>query len=154
MSELLKTTSEKSAESSEVSHLEVLTEIADDFDHDKAKALIEQDRPKTLEKQEAPESTLLMTLPENQEKELSPDDAANEYLSLLDELSQDFTNTHYAGGMTKDLGRKYSENPHYRWAGYAGTEVDANDKTMLRIASADTILANEIGWLSVMLSIG
>ena len=79
-----------------------------------------------------------------------------EYLSLLDELSKDFTNpyygderkgkSHYAGNITTDLGRKYSDNPHYRWKGYASTEAGETDTTMLRIASADSILASEIGW--------
>lgn len=88
--------------------------------------------------------------------ELSPKDAANEYLALLDELSQDFTNPyyseerkgqhHYANNITTELGRKYSSNPHYRWRGYASTEAGETDGTMLRIAGADSILASEIGW--------
>lgn len=93
---------------------------------------------------------------EQERKELTPAEAADEYLSLLDELSQGFTNPyysnerqgqhHYAPNITTDLGKKYSKNPHYRWQGYAGTEAGATDGTMLRIASADNILKNEILW--------
>lgn len=93
---------------------------------------------------------------EQERKEPTPEEAADEYLSLLDELSQGFTNPyysnerqgqhHYAPNITTDLGKKYSKNPHYRWQGYAGTEAGATDGTMLRIASADNILKNEILW--------
>lgn len=93
---------------------------------------------------------------EQERKEPTPEEAADEYLSLLDELSQGFTNPyysnerqgqhHYAPNITTDLGRKYSKNPHYRWQGYAGTEAGDTDGTMLRIASADNILKNEILW--------
>lgn len=88
------------------------------------------------------------------EEKLSPKDAANEYLALLDELSQDFTNSYYSGeggahhfakNITVDLADKYSDNPHYHIAGH-GTEAGGNDKTVFRIASADRILANEINW--------
>lgn len=104
---------------------------------------------------DAPKFTILTTF-EQERKEPTPEEAADEYLSLLDELSQDFTNPyysderqgqhHYAPNITTDLGRKYSKNPHYRWRGYAGTEAGDTDGTMLRIASADSILANEILW--------
>lgn len=93
---------------------------------------------------------------ERERKEPTPKEAADEYLSLLDELSQGFTNPyysnerqgqhHYAPNITTDLGKKYSKNPHYRWQGYAGTEAGATDGTMLRIASADNILKNKILW--------
>lgn len=93
---------------------------------------------------------------EQERKEPTPEEAADEYLSLLDELSQGFTNPyysnerqgqhHYAPNITTDLGKKYSKNPHYRWQGYAGTEAGDTDGTMLRIASADNILKNEILW--------
>lgn len=159
MSETLKTGGEKSAENIEkASHLEVLTEMSGKFDPNKAKSLAERDRPKSAEKSktESRGAEHLAVMSEKQEKELSPQDAANEYLSLLDELSQDFTNPfysearkgrqHIAAGIPKELGRKYSDNPHYRWRGYAGTEAGATDGTLIRMQSADAILAAEIGW--------
>lgn len=104
---------------------------------------------------DTPKFTGLATF-EQERKEPTPEEAADEYLSLLDELSQDFTypyynnerqgQHHYASNITTDLGKKYSKNPHYRWQGYAGTEAGDTDSTMLRIASADNILANEILW--------
>lgn len=155
MSETLKTGGEKSAENvGAASHLEVLTEMSGEFDPNKARSLAERDKQKTETRDR--NSEYLAAIPEKQEKELSPQDAANEYLSLLDELSQDFSNPYYsnerkgqhhkAANITTELGRKYSDNPHYRWSGYAGTEAGATDGTMLRIASADNIIANEIGW--------
>ncbi len=161
MSEALKIGGEKSAENTgAASHLEVLTEMSDKFDPNKAKSLAERDKPKDAEKPKTETkdrgSEYLAVMPEKQEKELSPQDAANEYLSLLDELSQDFSNpyygeerkgrAHYAGNITTELGLKYSDNPHYRWRGYASTEAGETDGTMFRIASADSIIANEIGW--------
>lgn len=161
MSETLKTGGEKSAEIAGASHLEVLTEMSGKFDPEKARSLAEQDKPKRAEKPDNEASverkaSHLAVMPEKKEKELSPEDAANEYLALLDELSQDFSNPYYseerkgrhhcAGNITTELGRKYSDNPHYRWRGYASTEAGETDGTMLRIASADNILANEIGW--------
>lgn len=140
MSELLKNNSENSTNNNETSGLEVLTEMQDKFDPDAAKKLAGQDKPESTESLE----------------KLSPREAANEYLQLLDELSKDFTYPYYsderqgqhhcAPNITTELGRKYSDNPHYRWRGYASTEAGATDGTMLRIASADFILANEIGW--------
>ena len=161
MPETLKTGGEKSVEGTGASHLEVLTEMSGKFDPDKARSLAEQDKPKRAEKfdDEAGierKASHLVVMPEKKEKELSPKDAANEYLALLDELSQDFSNPyyseerkgqhHYAGNITTELGRKYSDNPHYRWRGYASTEAGETDGTMLRIASADNILVNEVGW--------
>lgn len=161
MSETLKTGDEKSAENAgAASHLEVLTEMSGEFDPNKAKSLAERDKPKGAEKPKAEtrdgDSEYSAVMPEKQEKELSPRDAAIEYLSLLDELSQDFTypyyseerkgQHHYASNITTELGLKYSDNPHYRWLGYASTEAGVTDGTMLRIASADYIIANEIGW--------
>jgi len=164
MSETLKAGGEKSAESIEkASHLEVLTEMSDKFDPDKARSLVEQDKPKSAEKPktESKGAEYLAVMPEKQEKELSPEDAANEYLLLLDELSQDFSNPFYKNGaehggrqhtanhIVRDLGRKYSDNPHYRHRGYIGTEADDEngiDYTVERMGVADAILANEIGW--------
>ena len=162
MSEALKSGGEKSAGNmGSASHLEVLTEMSDKFNPDKARRLAEQDKPKATEKSAGnigveDKASHLAVIPEKQEKELSPQDAANEYLSLLDELSKDFSNPyygeerkgsrHYDNNITTELGRKYSDNPHYRWRGYASTEAGETDGTMLRIASADNILANEIGW--------
>ena len=164
--EKLETNRGKSAESIDTSHLEVLVEMSDEFDPVQAKESAEQEKSKNAEKPNPKHakavsearSEVLATLPEKQEKELSPQDAANEYLSLLDELSQDFSNPyygdkrkegqghHYAHNITTELGQKYSDNPHYRQHGYTGTEAGATDGTMLRIANADAILANEIGW--------
>ena len=153
MSETLKVGGE-TTESPEVSSgLQSLEKEAGKFDPEKALRLQERDKPKKQERG----AQFLQVMPEKKkEVELSPQDAANEYLSLLDELSKDFSNPyyseerkgdhHYAGNITTDLGRKYSENPHYRWKGYASTEAGEKDGTMLRIASADNILANEIGW--------
>lgn len=155
------TSGEKSSENS--TNLEILTEMSGKFDPDKARTLVERDRQKEPEMPSAEAETEtdetvthLAVIAEQKEKVLSPEDAANEYLSLLDELSQDFLNpcysderkgqSHYANNITTDLGLKYSDNPHYRWRGYASTEAGATDGTMLRIASADCILANEIGW--------
>lgn len=155
MSETFKTGGEKSAENvGAASHLEVLTEMGGEFDPNKARSLAERDKQKTETRDR--NSEFLAVIPEKQEKELSPQDAANEYLSLLDELSQDFSNPYYSNerkgqhryvnNITTELGRKYSDNPHYRWRGYASTEAGETDGTMLRIASADNIIANEIGW--------
>lgn len=166
MSETLKTGGEKSTENVEAtSHPEVLTELRGKFDSNKAKSLAERDKPKSDEKPKTEtrdrDSEYLAAMPEKQEKELSPQDAANEYLSLLDELSQDFTYPFYKNGaehggrqhtanhIVRDLGRKYSDNPHYRHRGYIGTEAnDENnvDYTVERMGVADAILANEIGW--------
>lgn len=159
MSETIKTSGEKSAENVEVaSHLEVLTEMGGKFDPNKAESLAERDKPRSVEKPKTGDKSSghLAVMPEKREKELSPRDAANEYLSLLDELSQDFSNPyysderkgehHYANNITTELGREYSDNPHYRWQGHAGTEAGETDGTMLRIASADNIIANEIDW--------
>ena len=156
MSETLKTGGEKSAENVEAtSQFEVLSEMSGGFDPDKARRLAERDKQKTETRDRSSEH--LATIPEKQEEELSPQEAANEYLSLLDELSRDFTNPyysnerkgkhHYAGNsITRELGLRYSDNPHYRWSGYAGTEAGETDGTLLRIASADSIIASEIGW--------
>ena len=140
MSELLKNNSENFTNNNETSGLEALTEMQDKFDPNAAKKLAGQDKPESTESLE----------------KLSPREAANEYLQLLDELSKDFTYPYYsderqgqhhcAPNITTELGRKYSDNPHYRWRGYASTEAGATDGTMLRIASADFILANEINW--------
>ena len=161
MSETFKTGGEKPAENvGTASHLEVLTGMSGKFDPNKAKSLAERDKPESAKKPNTEtrdrSSEYLTVMPEKQEKELSPRDAANEYLSLLDELSKDFSNPyysnerkgqhHYASNITIELGRKYSDNPHYRWRGYASTEAGETDGTMLRIASADNIIANEIGW--------
>lgn len=112
---------------------------------------------------DAPKFTGLAAF-EQERKEPTPEEAADEYLSLLDELSQDFSNPyygterqgrhHYAPNITTDLGKKYSKNPHYRWRGYAGTEAGDTDGTMLRIASADNILANEILWRAEGVKVG
>ena len=155
MSETFKTGGEKSAKNAgAASHLEVLTEISGEFDPNKARSLAERDKQKTETGDR--NSEYLAVIPEKQEKELSPQDAANEYLSLLDELSQDFSHPyysderkgryHYAGGITRELGRKYSDNPHYRWSSHESTEAGETDGTMHRIASADAIIAAEIGW--------
>ncbi len=159
MSETLKTSGEKSAESTNTNHFEVLAEMSGKFDADKARQLAEQHKPKNTEKPKTEQmgAAYLAVMPEKQEKELSPQDAANEYLSLLDELSQDFTypfyqtngkgQQHIAGGKAKDLGRKYSDNPSYHWEGYIGTEAGgAGDRTLVRMHSADFLLAHEIGW--------
>ena len=149
MSEKLGTNKEYIKEAD--SGIESLAEEAGKFDPDKAMRLQELGKSEKKVKEER----FLQALPEKK-KELSPKDAADEYLSLLDELSKDFSNpyygderkgdSHYASNITTNLGRKYSENPHYRWKGYASTEAGEADGTMLRIASADNILANEIGW--------
>lgn len=160
MSENLKTIGENSAENTNETHLKVLTEMSGKFDANKARILTERDKPKQPEAPTAKtdidkKSTHLMALPEKKEKILTPEEAANEYLSLLDELSQDFTYSgyngrnegkfHYAGGIAADLGEKYSKNPHYHMRGHSGTEAGP-DGTMLRMASADQILKNEISW--------
>lgn len=155
MSETFKTGGEKSAENVEAtSQFEVLAEMSDGFDPDRARSLAERDKRETETRDRSSEH--LVAIPEKQEEELSPQEAANEYLSLLDELSQDFSNPyysnerkgqhHYANNITTELGLRYSDNPHYRWSGYASTEAGETDGTMLRIASADNIIANEIGW--------
>lgn len=166
MSEMLKA-GERATESLEVSYgLQSLEKEAGKFNPEEALRLREQDLPgerNWSEKREVQDFSkrqqgeqFLQVLPETQEVELSPQEAAEEYLSLLDDLSKDFSNPyysderkgdhHYAKNITTDLGRKYSKNPHYRWRGYASTEAGLKDGTMLRIASADNILANEIGW--------
>ena len=156
MSETLKVSGE-ATESPEVSSgFQSLEKEAGKFDPEKALRLREHDKPKKQEREEQGAEFLQVMPEKKKEVELSPQDAANEYLSLLDELSKDFSNPyyseerkgqpHYAGGITADLGKKYSKNPHYRMKGYDGTESGATDGTMLRIASADSILANEIGW--------
>ena len=155
MSETIKTGGEESAENIEAtSQFEVLTEMSGQFDPDKARRLAERDKQKTETRDRS--SEYLAAMPEKQEEELSPQEAANEYLSLLDELSRDFSNPyysnerkgqhHYANNITTELGLRYSDNPHYRWSGYASTEAGETDGTMLRIASADSIIASEIGW--------
>jgi len=155
MSETIKTGGEESAENVEAtSQFEVLTEMSGQFDPDKARRLAERDKQKTETRDRS--SEYLAAMPEKQEEELSPQEAANEYLSLLDELSRDFSNPyysnerkgqhHYANNITTELGLRYSDNPHYRWSGYASTEAGETDGTMLRIASADSIIASEIGW--------
>ena len=164
--EKLEANSGNSAEKMDTSHLEVLTEMSSEFDPVQAKEFAEQERSRNAEKPSPEHSKavgeakmkVLATLPEKQEKELSPQDAANEYLSLLDELSQDFSNPQYDGGMPTtwgnqpfvgEIGLKYSDDPHYRKRGYAGTEADATDRTMYRIGMADFILENEIKWRNV-----
>lgn len=168
MSETLKISGEKSAENTEASGLEVLTGMKNDFNPDRAKSRAETDGAKSAEKPstergrseavEKARAEVLATLPGEREKELSPEDAANEYLSLLDELSQDFSNPHYGNskmptstgvGFARELGRKYSDDPNYRWLGYAGTEADPDARTMFRIGMADFILQNEIGWREI-----
>ena len=156
MSETIKTGGEKSAENAEATgQFEVLAEMSGQFDPDEARRLAERDKRETETGDRSSEH--LVAIPEKQEEELSPQEAANEYLSLLDELSRDFTNPyysnerkgkhHYAGNsITRELGLRYSDNPHYRWSGYAGTEAGETDGTLLRIASADSIIASEIGW--------
>lgn len=155
MSETIKTGGEESAENVEAtSQFEVLTEMSGQFDPDRARSLAERDKRETETRDRSSEQ--LVAIPEKQEEELSPQEAANEYLSLLDELSRDFSNPyysnerkgqhHYANNITTELGLRYSDNPHYRWSGYASTEAGETDGTMLRIASADNIIANEIGW--------
>jgi hypothetical protein len=155
MSETIKTGGEKSAENAEATgQFEVLAEMSGQFDPDEARRLAERDKRETETRGRSSEH--LVAIPEKQEEELSPQEAANEYLSLLDELSQDFSNPyysderkgqhHYANNITTELGLRYSDNPHYRWSGYASTEAGETDGTMLRIASADNIIANEIGW--------
>ena len=167
MSETLKTGGEKPAENTEaMNRLEILTEMSDEFDPDKARDLIERDNSETVEQPEPEEEAarFLAVMPEKQEKELSPEDAANEYLALLDELSQNFSNPFYkngaehggdqhgAGGIVRDLGRKYSDNPHYRHLGYMGTEANGKDYidyTVERMTLADEILESEINWRTV-----
>ena len=155
MPETIKTGGEKSAKNAEATgQFEVLAEMSGQFDPDRARSLAERDKRETETRGRSSEH--LVAIPEKQEEELSPQEAANEYLSLLDELSQDFSNPyysderkgqhHYANNITTELGLRYSDNPHYRWSGYASTEAGETDGTMLRIASADNIIANEIGW--------
>lgn len=170
MSETIKSGGEKAAENAGAGHLEVLTEMSGKFDPNKARSLAERDRPKRAEKpKEVKGAEFLAVMPEKREKELSPQDAANEYLSLLDELSQEFTNPFYKNGaehggeqhtanhIVRDLGRKYSDNPHYRHRGYIGTEAngeDGVDYTVERMGVADAILANEIGWRTEGVTVG
>lgn len=148
-------------DSSEINQLNALSEMSGKFNADKAKTLIEEslnskeDHTNENKDTEIKGFEYLAVQPEKQE-ELTPRDAANEYLSILDDLSKDFSNPyyseqrsgqhHYAVNITTDLGRKYSDNPHYRWSGYVGTEAGEKDGTMLRIASADSLIASEIGW--------
>ena len=168
MSENLKTIGENSAENTNETHLKVLTEMSGKFDANKARALAEQDKSKQDEKPSDSanadkEITHLAVMAERKEKILTPEEAANEYLSLLDELSQDFTNPFYKNGaehggrqhtapsIVRDLGLKYSDNPHYRHRGYIGTEAngeDGLDYTVERMGVADNILSNEIHWRS------
>ena len=156
---------EGSGERQPSSPAESLSELAGGYDKEKAEQTIadkkrelglsEADKPK---ENRVVEAGLLVAKPEKQEKELSPQEAANEYLSLLDELSQDFTNPQYAKKglptsqfvfIPKELGLKYSDNPHYRWSGYAGTEAGADDRTIYRMGMADYILENEIKWRGI-----
>lgn len=144
---------EMTTESLEVSSgFQSLENEAGNFDPEEALRLREQARPKEQE----PKEQFLQVLPEEQaERELSPQEAAEEYLSLLDELSKEFSyprykdshkgQHHYAANITTNLGKKYSKNPHYHMCG-GGTESGPTDGTMFRIASADKILASEIGW--------
>lgn len=166
MSETLKTSGESSAENTGENYLKVLSEMSSKFDANKARTLAEQDKPKqsespTIKSDIDKKVTHLMALPEKKEKILTPEDAANEYLSLLDELSQDFSNPFYKNGtehggqqhtapsIVRDLGLKYSDNPHYRHHGYIGTEANSDDGvdyTVERMGVADFILTNEIRW--------
>ena len=115
--------------SSEINQLNALSEMSGKFNADKAKTLIEEslnskeDHTNENKDTEIKGFEYLAVQPEKQE-ELTPRDAANEYLSILDDLSKDFSNPyyseqrsgqhHYAVNITTDLGRKYSDNPHYR----------------------------------------
>lgn len=147
---------ERSTESTGTGHLEVLTEMADKFNPDEAKKLAEQNKPKNTEKTpDDAKFTYLAVMPEKQEKELSPQDAANEYLSLLDELSKDFVNPYYKDGsgqshhpnssLARELGKKYSNNPHYRSRGKNYSEAGV-DRTLYRMEAVDVILRAELGW--------
>ena len=165
MSEMLKSSGEKSTENKgSVTGFEALAEMNGKFDPNRAKSLVERDQPKSAEKTKVENKSAgyLIAVSEKQEKELSPADAANEYLSLMDELSQGFTNPYYKNGVEhrgeqhtanhilRDLGLKYSNNPHYRHFGYIGTEAnnkkDGIDYTLERMGVADAIIGYEIGW--------
>ncbi len=160
MSEILNTGSDESVEKVSASGAEALAEMSGDFDPDKARTLAAEDAPKAKEETSV-EATIDAGAPEKAETELTPESAAREYLSLLDELSQGFTNpfygeersgqTHHAPGMqmVRQLGSQFSDNPHYRSAGYDGTEAGANDGTIIRMGSADTIIENEIKWRAI-----
>lgn len=162
MSEALRAGGEKSAENMEAGGFGALAEMSDKFDPDRARKLAEVNKPKTAESPvEAGSDAGLYQLAEageQQNKELNPKDAANEYLALLDELSQDFVNPNYENGkmptstgasFAKELGLKYGDDSHYRWRGYAGTEADPNDRTIFRMGMADSILASEIEWRGI-----
>ena len=88
MPETLKAGGEQSAGDLEkANHLEVLTEMSDSFDPEKAKNLALEDQPK-----EAVEpSTKLELLSKKPVEELTPKEASKEYLDLLMDLSADFT---------------------------------------------------------------
>lgn len=149
----------------EPNHIDTLSSLSGKFNPDEARRAQDKRREAMAAEREKREMEPansnfghLALLVETHNKELTPQDAANEYLSLLDELSQDAKNPVYSNGnvptgtglgLVKDIGGKYSENPHYRYAGYAGSEAGDNDRTLFRMGMADFILKNEIEWRKI-----
>lgn len=162
MSEQLKPSTEILSPDPETSHgLNALTEMADKFDPEAAAQRVEAAKQANANlspepSRHNPEATSFEPIPEEpnpsdsseqsainapksidlaafeqERKEPTPEEAADEYLSLLDELSQGFTNPYYSNER---------QGQHH----YAPNIT--TDGTMLRIASADSILKNEILW--------
>ena len=121
MSETLKNGGEKTAEGAGGNHLEVLTEMRDKFDANKAKERVEADKPKVSKDKKSTHLEVISKKPEKKAvEELTPKEASKEYLDLLMDLSSNFTsaegkssraasydkNGNIAGGNTYSGGEK------------------------------------------------
>lgn len=121
MSETLKTGGEKSAENTGASHLEVLTEMSDKFNPERARSLKEKDKNK---KSETKTSTHLEVLSKKTEKksveELTSEEASKEYLDLLMDLSANFTSAEGKSSRVASYDKDGNIQVHNR--GYSGED--------------------------------
>ena len=92
MSEQLHTGGEASVEKDGASQLEILSEMSDQFDPNRARQLVEADKPK--QQPENPAPTHLEAFPTSPVSktvaEMTADEADSAYNNILDRLSQDF----------------------------------------------------------------
>lgn len=129
MSEVLKNGGEKTTENAGENHLEVLTEMRDKFDANKARERMEADKPKASKDKKSTHLEVISKKPEKKAvEELTPKEASKEYLDLLMDLSSNFTsaegkssraanydkngniisgNTAYSGGEKRIVGQIY-----------------------------------------------
>lgn len=122
MSETLKAGGEKSAETMNTSHLEVLTEMSGKFDANKAKQLAEADKPKKSEASVGATHLEVLTKKPEQKtvKDLTPEEAAKEYLDLLMDLSANFTSAEGKSSRVATYDKDGNLQVHNR--GYSGED--------------------------------